>query len=121
MQTGVVVLANARTDDRPMDLARHLLFRGSPLAPAPAAPSRPMIVPLDLKQLDAHAGVYRLESGGLLKVVRRDDHLLLDLGGGVVRLFPSAEHRFFANTEDIEVRSEEHTSELQSQSNLVCR
>ena len=103
MQTGVVVLANARTDDRPMDLARHLLFRGSPLAPAPAAPSRPMIVPLDLKQLDAHAGVYRLESGGLLKVVRRDDHLLLDLGGGIVTLFPSAEHRFFANTEDIEV------------------
>src|SRR2546430_7686390 len=42
-------------------------------------------------------------------------------GGGKVRAFASGEGKFRAFASGGGVRSEEHTSELQSQSNLVCR
>lgn len=103
-QTGIVVLANARTDDQPFDLAKHLLFAGSPL-PAPSrAPSRPNIVKVPAITLDAHAGQYRLDSGQVCRVVRKHDHLLLDMtGDGVLKLFPSSAREFFSNTDDLRV------------------
>jgi CubicO group peptidase (beta-lactamase class C family) len=103
-KTGVVVLANARTDERPMDLARHLLFGGGPLPPAPAAPAQPKIVALDAKTLDAYAGRYRLESTGVLTVARKEDYLLVDTNGdGISTFFPSSDREFFSNTEDEQI------------------
>jgi D-alanyl-D-alanine-carboxypeptidase/D-alanyl-D-alanine-endopeptidase len=100
-KTGVVVLTNARTDDRPMDLARHLLFGGSPLPPAPTAPSQPKVVVLDAKTLEAYAGRYRLESNGMLTVARKDNHLLVDTNGdGISTFFPSNDREFFSNTDN---------------------
>lgn len=100
-KTGVVVLTNARTNDRPMDLARHLLFGESPLPPAPAAPSRPKIMAIHAKALNAYAGRYRLESGGVLTVARRQGHLWIDTnGGGISTFFPSSDREFFSNTDD---------------------
>jgi serine-type D-Ala-D-Ala carboxypeptidase/endopeptidase len=105
--TGIVVLTNARTDDRPMELARHLLFAESPLSPAPAAPSKPKIVSLEAKTLDAYAGEYRLESSDVVRVARRGDHLLVQtVGGGVSTFFPSSDREFFSNTEDARIAFE---------------
>src|SRR2546430_2058791 len=56
-----------------------------------------------------------------VKVVAYTEHgVVVDLGGKTEGLIPAAE---FTDTEipRPEPRSEEHTSELQSQSNLVCR
>src|SRR5256886_2971958 len=51
--------------------------------------------------------------------------LRLDLDGtphhALERSHVPCRHRRVLLLEDVEVRSEEHTSELQSQSNLVCR
>jgi serine-type D-Ala-D-Ala carboxypeptidase/endopeptidase len=101
-RTGVVILTNARTNDSPMELARHLLFSGSPLAPARSAPTRPKIVPMPRKTLDSYEGTYRLESGSLIRIARRDDHLLIYFmdGGGIATLFPTGKHQFFSNTSD---------------------
>ena len=103
-KTGVVVLTNASTDDGPMALARHLLFGGSPLAPARAAPSRPRVVSLDVKALDAFEGRYRHKPDEGMTVVRRDGHLLVNPdGGGVATFFPSSDREFFANTDDEQI------------------
>lgn len=103
-QTGVVVLANARTGDRPIDLARHLLFADTPLPPLSSAPSRPKNAQLSAAELDAHAGEYLLESKQTCAIARKDDHLLLDLkGDGVLKLFPSSPREFFSNVEDVRI------------------
>jgi serine-type D-Ala-D-Ala carboxypeptidase/endopeptidase len=103
-KTGVVVLANACTDDRPIDLARHLLFAGSPLLPAPAAPIRPQIVAIKGKTLDGYAGSYRLESGNTVRIARKRDHLLVNqVGGGISTFFPSGSSEFFDNTENARI------------------
>lgn len=100
-RTGVVVLVNARTDDSPWDLARHLLFRDSPLAPARPAPVRPRFVALGQATLNVYEGQYQLESKQVLRIARRDDHLLVDTqGDGVLTFFPTSERSFVANTED---------------------
>jgi serine-type D-Ala-D-Ala carboxypeptidase/endopeptidase len=103
-KTGVVVLTNARTDDSPMDLARYLLFGGTPLPPATAAPTRPKIVRLDSKLLDEYSGQYRLDSNSVYSVVRKQDHLLVGTkGGGISTFFPSGKDQFFSNTNDVEI------------------
>lgn len=103
-KTGVVVLMNAYTGDRALPLATHLLFAGSPLPPAPEAPDKPKIVAMSAKALNAYAGEYRLESRGLLRIARRQDHLLVNLNGdGVSTLFPSTEREFFAVTNDMRI------------------
>lgn len=103
-QTGVVVLANSRAGDRPIYLAIHLLYSGKPLPPASPAPSRPKIVPLPAIALDAHAGEYRTESNRIYRLVRKHDHLLLDISGdGVLKLFPSSAREFFSKKEDLRV------------------
>jgi serine-type D-Ala-D-Ala carboxypeptidase/endopeptidase len=100
-KTGVVVLANARTDDRPFELAKHLLFAGSRLPPAPAAPVRPNIAAVKTKILEGYAGTYRLESGGVIRVARKRDHLLVDQSGeGISTFFASSAREFFDNTDD---------------------
>jgi len=99
--TGVVVLTNARTDDGPMVLARHLLLGGGPLPPAPVAPSRPRIVALRAEALNGYAGRYRLASNDVLTVARKEDHLLVDThGGGISTFFPSSDREFFSNAAD---------------------
>lgn len=104
-KTGVVVLTNARTDDSPMELARYLLFGGTPLPPASGAPSQPKIIRLQTKLLDSYSGEYRFNSGKMLFVTRRRGHLLADTkGDGISTLFPTAKDKFFANTADVEVQ-----------------
>jgi CubicO group peptidase (beta-lactamase class C family) len=106
-RTGVVVLTNARTDDRPMSLAAHLLFNGARLPPAPEAPKRPTMAALKPAQLERLSGRYRLEAGGMLAIARRDDHLLVDsLGDGVASFLPASPQDFFSNTEDEQISFE---------------
>jgi hypothetical protein len=103
-QTGVVVLANARTDDHPFDLAKHLLFAGSPLSAPSRAPSRPNIVRVPANTLAAHVGQYRLDSGQICEVARKHDHLLIDMtGDGVLKLLPSSAREFFSNGDDVRI------------------
>ena len=100
-RTGVVVLVNARTDDSPWDLARHLLFRDSPLAPPRPPPVRPRFVTLGQATLNVYEGQYQLESKQMLQIARRDGHLLVDTrGDGINTFFPTSERSFVANTED---------------------
>jgi len=95
---GVVVLANARTYDEPMDLALHLLA-GDPLDPAPAAPPRVPIVEVDPALLDRYAGWYCMAGGGILQVARKDRHLLLQTPQlGISEFFPTAPNTFFLDT-----------------------
>jgi serine-type D-Ala-D-Ala carboxypeptidase/endopeptidase len=103
-KTGVVVLTNARTDASPMDIARYLLFGGTPLPPPPTAPSQPKIVPLDRKLLDAYSGQYRLESNSMLIVARKQGYLLVDAkGNGISTIFPSRTDEFFSTTSDMQI------------------
>jgi CubicO group peptidase (beta-lactamase class C family) len=103
-RTGVVVLANARTDESPMAIARHLLGGQALPPPAPRVPPPPTLR-LDAVQLDEYAGRYRLESLGGLNLARREDHLLVDrLGEGISTFFPTARDEFVANTEDAQIR-----------------
>jgi len=100
-QTGVVVLMNARSEDSPLALARHLLFSESPLEPASSAPAAPAFVALTPAVLDAAAGEYELESKQLLRIAPKRDHLLVDTrGDGILTFFPTSEGGFVANTED---------------------
>lgn len=103
-QTGVVVLTNSRAGDRPIDLARHLLFTAHPLPPPAPAPVRPKIVKLAARTLDAHAGQYEIESSQMCAIARKHDYLLLDVrGDGVLKLFPSSEREFFSIDSDLRV------------------
>jgi CubicO group peptidase (beta-lactamase class C family) len=102
-QTGVVVLTNTRTALAPLALARHLLFEGSPLPPAPVTP-KPNVVTLAPLLLDEYAGRYRLESGSELRVARRQGHLLVDtVGEGIATFFPSGKDEFFSNLDDVSI------------------
>jgi CubicO group peptidase (beta-lactamase class C family) len=102
--TGIVVLTNARADEGPMTLAKHLLFADSSLPLARETLSKPAIALLGARALDAYAGLYRLESGGVLNVARRKDHLLVDTKGeGIATFFPSSDREFFANTENMKI------------------
>lgn len=106
-KTGIVVLSNARTDDRPMNLARHLLFKGSSLPPAPAAPVRPKTIVLKSEDLDQLAGRYRLESGDAVAIARKEHHLWVDFsGGGIGTFFASSAKDFFSNVTDEQISFE---------------
>lgn len=79
-RTGVVVLQNARTDDRPTALALHLLT-GRALLPAPAAPASKPVVRLSPEVLDRYVGRYRGKDG-IVRVLRKRDHLLVSYSAG---------------------------------------
>lgn len=103
-RTGVVVLMNARTDERPIELALHLLYPDHALRPAAHAPERPESPTLEAKALERFAGTYRLESGEALDVARRRDHLIVNMSGeGVSTFFPLSEREFFSNTDDARI------------------
>jgi D-alanyl-D-alanine-carboxypeptidase/D-alanyl-D-alanine-endopeptidase len=104
-RTGVVILMNTRADESPMAIARHLLFGGHPLAPPGAIPSRPVRAIVDPAALGECEGRYRLDSGGLVEVARRGDHLLVQVAGeGVATYFPSTRELFWGNTDDADIR-----------------
>ncbi len=73
---GAVVLANARTDDRPIDLAYYLVT-GEPMDPAAPAPQEKPTVELPQAVLDSYVGRYRFEDGGELEVVRNGSRLIM--------------------------------------------
>jgi D-alanyl-D-alanine-carboxypeptidase/D-alanyl-D-alanine-endopeptidase len=99
-QIGVVVLSNTRTDESPMVIARHILYGGDPMPPLGPAPIRPTLARLAASELDAYAGAYRVDSSGTVRVLRRDDHLLVnELGGGVATFFPVGNDAFVPNTD----------------------
>ena len=103
-RTGVVLLTNARTDESPMLIARHLLTGGGQLPPVRPALTRPAPVQVAPNVLDEYAGDYSLVSGGAVKVARRDDHLLVNVhGDGVSTVFPFGKDAFYANTEDLTI------------------
>ena len=102
-RTGVVVLANARTDDRPTAIAMHLLA-GAPLSPAPHAPPKRTIVKVDLQVLESYAGRYRLGPDTILTVARKADYLLVGTpGNGVSEFFAEGAKDFFLNTGNDEI------------------
>lgn len=90
--TGAVVLANARTNDEPMAIARHLLT-GEPLEPAPHAPKSRARAVLPYAVLDRYAGRYRHHSGQELEVARNGHLLLVRYPSGSIFEFV-AEGRF---------------------------
>jgi CubicO group peptidase (beta-lactamase class C family) len=105
-RTGIVVLANARTDDRPDPIALHLLT-GAVLLPAPPAPPQVKTATLDRKLLDRYAGRYELRPGRILTVVRYDDHLLIDANGdGGMEFVPVSERDFFMSSGKDEITFE---------------
>src|SRR2546427_11098801 len=68
--------------------------------------------------------MFQIGLEGDLPVGSRTIGLVLDIGGyykNVITLAPSLEINGSRADREIAFRSEEHTSELQSQSNLVCR
>jgi D-alanyl-D-alanine-carboxypeptidase/D-alanyl-D-alanine-endopeptidase len=93
-RTGVVALANARTDDRPMDIAYHLLT-GRPLQPAPPAPMPRKIVTVDRQVLDSYEGRYEEKPGSVFDVVRHGDHLLVASDGDEGAFFYPTSSRDF--------------------------
>jgi serine-type D-Ala-D-Ala carboxypeptidase/endopeptidase len=100
-RTGVVVLTNSRNGDRPLDLAKHLLFSRSPL-PATTRSVRPKTAEVSAATLDAYAGEYQVEPDKTCVIARKDDELLLDIRGeGVQRLLPSSAREFFSRDEDL--------------------
>lgn len=98
-RTGIVVLANARTEDEPGDLAMHLLT-GKPLPPAPTAPAPRKPVGVPAESLSACAGRYRLESGAVMTVVDRRHYLAVETapGSGISTFLPLGEREFYLNT-----------------------
>ena len=99
-KTGVVVLTNARSDERLMIVASYLLYGGDPLPVLPPAPVRPAFAKLPASALDGYAGAYVFDGGGRLNVLRRGDHLLVnEPGDGVVTYFPVGGDEFIPNTE----------------------
>jgi serine-type D-Ala-D-Ala carboxypeptidase/endopeptidase len=103
-RTGVVVLMNARTDDRPAALALHLLT-GRPLPAAPPPPSPRKVVKLAAATLVKYAGRYRLADGSELNVVPKRDHLIIDYDGSGYGLefLPNGERDFFYNVGNDEI------------------
>ncbi|HTE40024.1 MAG TPA: serine hydrolase domain-containing protein, partial [Steroidobacteraceae bacterium] len=98
-RTGIVVLANSRTDDRPMALAWHLLY-GRPLPRTTRAPTKPTVPAPATESLDLLAGRYELAPGKILIVARRDKHLLVDTTGAGVESFYYAGTDEFASNEN---------------------
>jgi len=102
-RTGVVALANARTDDQPIDIAYHLLT-GRPLKPAPAAPAPRKTVVVDHQVLDSYVGRYEEKPGNYFDVVRNGDLLLIASNGGEGAFFlPLSERDFYLGWGDDEV------------------
>lgn len=98
-RTGAVVLANARSEDEPGDIAMHLLT-GKPLSPAPPAPAARKPVAVDRNMLARYAGRYRLASGATMTVADRDGHLAVETGpgSGISTFLPQGERDFYLNT-----------------------
>lgn len=83
-----------------MPIARHLLYRGATLPPAPPRPARPTIVKLDRRLLDRYAGTYRSDSLSI-RIARREDHLLFyPDGGGISVLWPVNDSDFVSKTSE---------------------
>jgi serine-type D-Ala-D-Ala carboxypeptidase/endopeptidase len=94
-RTGVVVLENARTDDRPSALALHLLT-GRALPSAPEAPAPKPVVRLPPDILQRYAGRYRAKDG-IVRVLQKRDHLLVSYGTGDegLEFLAAGEREFF--------------------------
>ena len=79
-RTGIVVLQNARTDDRPTALALHLLT-GRALPPVPEAPPPKPVVRVAPETLQRYAGRYCARDG-MVRVVHKRDHLRVSYRDG---------------------------------------
>src|SRR2546430_6213934 len=111
------------------------------ISPAELTQSRSSMNLTELKSRPIHELVKQAESMGLESLARsRKQDIIFSIlkaharngeniyGDGVLEILQdgfgflrSADGSYLAGPDDIYVRSEEHTSELQSQSNLVCR
>ena len=80
-QRGVVVLVNANIELRP-SLIGAWIMSGQKLPPTREPPTPRTSVVLDRKTLDSYEGRYELDSGRMLTVVRKGDHLITDTAGG---------------------------------------
>ncbi|HEU5134195.1 MAG TPA: serine hydrolase [Steroidobacteraceae bacterium] len=94
-QRGVVVLVNANIELRP-SLIGAWIMTGQKLPLARDAPAPRIAATVDRKTLDSCEGRYQLDSGRVLTVVRKDDHLVTDTTGGGPQLFlPAGARDFF--------------------------
>lgn len=93
-RTGVVVLMNSRTDDRPIPLAMHLLA-GAALPPPPESRSPKPVVRLRGRELDRFAGTYRSPEGTVYRVARNRNRLFVDYGRGNILEFKATGQRDF--------------------------
>lgn len=98
-RTGIVILANARTDDDPGDIAMHLLT-GRALEPAPSAPKPPKVVTVAPGALKVYAGRYRQPSGTVMTVANRGGYLAIETapGNGISTFLPQGVRDFYLNT-----------------------
>jgi serine-type D-Ala-D-Ala carboxypeptidase/endopeptidase len=95
-KVGVVVLANARTDDQPLALAHHLVS-GRPLPAATSAPTT-RVARVSRATLNRYAGTYRYPAGETVEVGRMDGYLLVHApGNGVSEFLPASKTDFFLN------------------------
>lgn len=100
---GVVVLENARTDDLPQALARHLLT-GEPLSLAPPAVPVRAFARIDTAVLDCYEGEYRFDESRLFRVARKQDYLLIDdVGNGPEPFFAKSAREFGMRVDSPEV------------------
>ncbi len=103
---GAVVLANARTDDQPINIARHLVT-GEPLEPAPGVPKDKSRVELPHAVLDSYAGRYRRPDGDELEVARNGSRLVVRYPYYALLDFVATRpHDFFSNTDSDEITFE---------------
>jgi serine-type D-Ala-D-Ala carboxypeptidase/endopeptidase len=102
-RTGVVVLQNARTDDKPTALALYLLT-GRALPPAPSAPAQKAVKQVPAEVLERYAGSYRARDG-IARVIQKGDHLLVsyEAADGGLEFLATGERDFFyrAGNDDI--------------------
>jgi CubicO group peptidase (beta-lactamase class C family) len=93
-RTGVVVLQNARTDDRPTAIANYLLT-GHALPPAPAAPPPKPIVKLPPDTLKRYEGHYRAKDGMVTVLARQGQLLVVYRAGSPGLDFAASNEREF--------------------------
>lgn len=91
---GVVVLANARTYDEPMALARHLVV-GEALEPAPPAPADRTRATLAADVLGAHAGRYETADGARFEIAVNGAHFLVRYPNGEIYEFVAGDRDTF--------------------------
>lgn len=101
-RTGIVVLANALTDDHPLYIARHLIT-GERLGLIPAPVAVKKFVTIDGALLARYTGEYRIGADEVIRIAGRKDYLLVETGGGPVEFYAEGPQDFGRRTESQQI------------------